>query len=267
MNDRLTAADTLLERRRVRTAFDRAAARYDTAAGLQRRAAERLLAHVQSRHADPVAILDAGCGTGYGARLLAAQYPQAALYTLDIAPGMLQQARMECPDARGHVCADAERLPMRDESIDLLWSNAMLQWCNDLPAVFGGFHAAMMRGGLLAFATFGPATLSELRDAFDDGYTHVSRFPDASAIRTALEATGFDDILLEQRRTVLHYDDVQALLHSIKAIGAGNATAGRARGLTGKRRWAAMRGRYEALRAEQGLPATYELIYATARKE
>jgi len=266
MNDRLTAADTLLERRRVRTAFHRAAARYDTAAGLQRRAAERLLAHVQSRRVAPDAILDAGCGTGYGARLLATQYPAAALYMLDIAPGMLQRARIECPAAHAYLCADAERLPLRGESIDLLWSNAMLQWCNDLPVVFRGFHAAMRHGGLLAFATFGPATLSELRSAFDDGYTHVSRFPDVAAIRAALESAGFDNIELEQRRTILHYADVQALLHSIKAIGAGNATAGRARGLTGKRRWAAMHARYERARTAQGLPATYELIYATARK-
>ena len=267
MNDRLDAVNTQLERQRVRAAFDRAATRYDAAAGLQRRAAERLLAHVQALGADPTAILDTGCGTGYGMQLLRAQYPEAALHALDIAPGMLRQARLECASAQGYVCADAEQLPLRDGSIDLLWSSAMLQWCNDLPKVCAGFNAVLMRGGLLAFATFGPATLGELRAAFDDGYTHVSRFADIPAIDAALRGAGFREISMERRRTVLYYPDVKALLHSIKAIGAGNATAGRARGLTGKRRWAAMRARYEAFRTERGLPATYELIYATARRD
>jgi len=267
MNDRLNVGDTLLERRRVRHAFDRAAERYDSAAGLQRRAAERLLAHVQARDADPTAILDAGCGTGYGARLLSGQYPHAALYALDIAPGMLRQTRRECPTVRALICADAERLPLRAEAVDLLWSSAMLQWCNDLPAVFAGFHATLARGGLLAFATFGPATLQELRYAFDDGYTHVSRFADADTLHARLAAAGFSEVRMEARRTVLRYPEVNDLLRSIRTIGAGNATAGRARGLTGKLRWAAMRTRYEALREERGLPATYELIYATARKD
>ncbi|MFO7190141.1 MAG: malonyl-ACP O-methyltransferase BioC [Pseudomonadota bacterium] len=257
--------ETLLERKRVRTAFDRAAARYDSAAGLQRRAAERLLTHVQASGVQPETILDAGCGTGYGARLLASVWPEAALYCLDLAPAMVLQARSECGTGPAYVCADAEHLPMRESSIDLLWSNAMLQWCNDLDTVFGNFARVMRPGALLAFTTFGPATLGELRAAFDDGYTHVSRFPGAAQIEDALLRAGFRDIALESRKTVLHYPDVPALMRSIKTIGAGNATAGRARGLTGKGRWQAMIARYERLRTERGLPATYELLYGTAR--
>lgn len=266
MNDRLNMDESVLERERVRVAFDRAAAGYDRAANLQRRAAERLLARVQPLDIGPATILDAGCGTGYGARLLATRFPHATLYCLDIAPSMLATARKGATASHGYVCADAERLPLQAESIELLWSNAMLQWCNDLPATLMGFGRVMKRGGLLAFATFGPRTLTELRAAFDDGYTHVSRFADVNALRSALDGAGFGGIDIESRSTVLRYPDVASLMRSLKTIGAGNATAGRARGLTGKARWRAMSERYEALRSAEGLPATYELVYVTAYK-
>lgn len=259
-------AESLLERGRIRESFDRAAAGYDRAASLQRRAAERLLGQVQAYEIEPATILDAGCGTGYGAQLLATRFPRAALCCLDIAPSMLATARERAAALRAYVCADAERLPLKSHSIDLLWSNAMLQWCNDLPATLSGFASVMKRGGLLALTTFGPRTLAELRMAFDDGYTHVSRFAEEGAIAAALGGAGFHGIAIESRSTVLRYPDVASLMRSLKTIGAGNATAGRARGLTGKTSWRAMSERYEALRGSEGLPATYELVYVTARK-
>ena len=65
---------------------------------------------------------------------------------------------------------------------------------------------------------------------------------------------------------MLHYADVRSLMLELKAIGAHNATAGRARGLTGKRGWQAMLANYETRRMSNGLPATYELFYVSARK-
>jgi malonyl-CoA O-methyltransferase len=58
------------------------------------------------------------------------------------------------------------------------------------------------------------------------------------------------------------YDDVLTLMRELKAIGAHNVTAGRARGLTGRRRLAAMTQAYEDRRRDGKLPATYEIIHA-----
>ena len=58
-------------KQRIRESFDRAAATYDAAAVVQRRVCDRLLAEFkQPSPATPRRILDAGCGTGYAARLL-----------------------------------------------------------------------------------------------------------------------------------------------------------------------------------------------------
>jgi malonyl-CoA O-methyltransferase len=253
----------LLDRRALRQSFDQAASRYDEVAGLQRGAARRL-ANMLVLESTPRLVLDLGCGTGYGTALLASRFPQSQLIFADLAFAMVQSAQ-KCNRGLA-LCADAQALPIRDGSTDLLYSNCMLQWCNDVAATFIQFHRTLRAGGSLAFTTFGPRTLSELRESFDDGYTHVSRFADVASLQRQLQAVGFVDVQMEIEIRVVHYETVLVLMRELKILGANNATRGRARGLTGRRAWQRMLERYEGRRVAQGLPASYELIYASARK-
>ena len=71
--------------------------------------------------------------------------------------------------------------PVGEEaSVDLVFSNLMLPWCHDPETVLREFRRVLRRDGLLSFATFGPDTLRELRDAWAgiDGHTHVNYFYD-----------------------------------------------------------------------------------------
>lgn len=249
----------------VRRSFDRAAASYDQAAALQRRVADRLLSVVDGVvESDPKRILDAGCGTGYGAVLLAQRFPRAALSGFDLAPGMLHAARQRLP----HMplfCGDMQALPLANGCVDLFWSSLMLQWCDQLDRAFAGARRTLVSGGCFVFSTFGPATLNELRSSFDDGHAHVSRFASPAELEKQLQSTGFADVSIETRTEVLHYPDVKSLMLELKAIGAHNAAATRKRGLTGKRAWQAMLANYEALRGDAGLPASYQVVYVVAR--
>jgi malonyl-CoA O-methyltransferase len=253
----------LLERGSLRQSFNQAALSYDSAAGLQRKTAKRLLDIVSIQA--PHTVLDLGCGTGYGSHLLEQRFQSANLISADLALGMVQSVARAKTAAQA-VCADALALPFEEKSIDLLWSNLMLQWCNDLPLAFVQFNRVLSAGGSLAFSTFGPATLQELKNSFDDGYTHVSRFVAADVIEAQLHGAGFVDVRLESRRRVVHYEQVLLLMRELKSLGASNATQGRARGLTGRKAWQRMLARYEATREDEGLPSTYELIYVTANK-
>jgi malonyl-CoA O-methyltransferase len=262
-----------LDRRAVARAFDRASAGYDAAAALQERVRDELLARLDELRVTPRAVLDLGSGTGHATRALKRRYPGSLVVASDIAPGMLERARTQSRWLRRfeRVRADAYSLPFRDASFDLVYSNLMLQWCDDLDAVFAEISRVLAPGGLLLFSTFGPGTLAELREAWAAGDAqlpqagnHVNHFFDPHALGSALMQAGLAEPVLDVDRIVLQYPDTMALMRELKAIGAHNVTRGRSRGLTGRKRLAAMNAAYEALRRDGQLPATWEVIHATS---
>jgi malonyl-CoA O-methyltransferase len=262
-----------LDRRAVARAFDRASQSYDAAAALQERVRADLLGRLDELGIGPRAVLDLGAGTGHATRALKRRYPKALTVAVDIAPGMLERARAQSRWLRRfeRVRADAYALPFREQSFDLVFSSLMLQWCDDLDAVFAEIFRVLAPGGLLLFSTFGPGTLGELRDAWaqsDAGdpahRNHVNHFFDPHALGSALMHAGFAEPVLDVDRIVLAYPDALTLMRELKAIGAHNVTQGRARGLTGRARLAAMTRAYESQRRDGLLPATYEVIHAVS---
>ncbi len=258
----------VFDHEQIRRAFGRAAASYEAHAVLQREVAARLLERLDLLKTPPARLLDAGCGPGHTAALLRKRYRHAEVIALDFALPMLKQARRH----RGwwkpyhRVCADVAALPLAECSVDLLFCNLCLQWCEDLTRVFNEFRRVLRPGGLLLISTFGQDTLHELRSAWAsvDAKPHISPFIDIQGIGNALMAAGFRDPVLDTEHFTLTYPDAQNLMQDLKAIGANNANAARSRGLTGKSRLQQVYDAYEYWRHEGRLPATYEVIYAHA---
>jgi malonyl-CoA O-methyltransferase len=261
-----------IDKARVRASFDRAANTYDAAAVLQKMVREEMLSRLDLVKIKPEAILDAGCGTGHGSFALQKRFSSAQVISLDIAPGMLQQTKLQRPllqkmlHQQHLLCADIESLPLANNSVGMIWSNLALQWCNDLDAAFGELARVLQPEGLVMFSTFGPDTLKELRAASKNGHTHVSRFIDMHDIGDALIRAGFSTPVLDVERYTLTYDDVKAVMTDLKSIGAHNATEGRARGLQGKGFLQNLVQNYEQFRTEGKLPATFEVVYGHAWK-
>ena len=256
-----------LESARVRRSFDRAARTYDAAAVLHGEVRENLLQRLQLVTLVPGVVLDAGAGTGHASRALKRRYPKAQVVALDFSSEMLQLAGKQQSWLRPfeRVCADAALLPLRDGSVDLIVSNLMLQWC-DPDAVFAEFRRVLKPQGLLSFSAFGPDTLRELRLAWRqvDAHSHVHQFIDMHDLGDALVRNGFAAPVLDVERFTLQYLDVRKVAADLKATGAHNSTAGRARGLTGPRKFAAMQAAYEQFRQDGRLPASYEVVFAHA---
>ena len=242
--------------RAVRRGFARAAATYDAAAALQREIGARMNERLDYVKLAPGAVLDAGCGTGDAVGELAARYPAARVVAFDIALPMVARARARSRArrtalsrllrpfaARGaadaaFVCADVTALPFAGVAFDLVWSNLVLQWVNDLPRAFAEFRRVLKVGGLLTFTTFGPDTLREVRAAFAgiDGGTHTNRFVDMHDIGDMLVHAGFADPVMDMEHVTLTYETPKALLDELKVIGATNRTRGRPAGLMGRAR-------------------------------
>lgn len=255
----------------TRKSFDKSALLYDDVAALQREIGEKLFDRLDGIHIEPHTILDVGAGTGEPTVKLMKRYPHAAVVAMDIAPQMLQVARKKAPLLRKMkcLCCDMHSLAIEDAAIDLIYSNVALQWSGDLNKVFAEFNRILKPGGMLIFSTFGPRTLIELKEAWAkaDDYTHVNSFAGFDAISSVLEKNGFGDIAADEADVHLAYTDVCSLMKDLKTLGANNKTAGRPRGMTGKKRFKKMLQAYEENRRYDTLPATYEVIYVNAVKK
>ncbi|HPM25465.1 MAG TPA: malonyl-ACP O-methyltransferase BioC [Phycisphaerae bacterium] len=270
-----------MERHRIGRRFSAASHSYDGAARLQRVVRNELLERLPNFKVAPRCVLDLGAGTGHATLELKRRYRDALVVGVDLAPGMLREAGQRLgwrerwlggrlAGRRGarfeRVAGDAYRLPLADHSIDLVFSSLMLQWCDDLDAAFAEIRRVLQPGGLLLFSSFGPATLQELRAAWAavDDAPHVNRFLDMHDVGNALMQAGLEQPVLDTDTHELQYDTPLELMRDLQRIGANNVAAGRRRGLTGRHALAAMSAKYETLRRDGALPATYEVVYGVA---
>jgi malonyl-CoA O-methyltransferase len=258
--------NTLLDPRAVAASFGAASRSYDAAAWLQAAARAELLSRLDLLRTPPATALDLGAGTGLAAMQIKRRFRRAAVTAADIAPPMLEVARKRSRFWRPIRCvqADARELPFEDASFDLVFSNLMLQWLAPPDAALAEMRRVLKPGGLLLLSSFGPETLRELRAAWEagDAGVHVNDFIDVHDLGSALARAGFVEPVLDVDRHVRHYADARVLMRELKALGAHNLDARRARGLTGCGAFQRMNAAYETRRLPAGLPATWQLVYA-----
>ncbi|CAN8139563.1 Malonyl-(acyl-carrier protein) O-methyltransferase [uncultured Thiomicrorhabdus sp.] len=276
-----------VNRQHLKQHFSHAAPSYDDAAILQKTVAERIDERLELTTIEALRIADIGAGTGLLTEKLLQRYPESQLFAVDLSEAMLNYSKSRLQRERISalkplnkllsgfnqklgvtlINADAFALPFADGSLDMITSNLMLQWCDDLDVVFREFRRVLRPEGLLMFTTFGPDTLKELRQAWqmtDVQSEHVNHFIDMHDIGDALIRAGFGQPVMDVEHFTLTYDKPIGVMKDLKAIGATNASLNRNRGLMGKGKFHAMLNAYEELRQNGKINATYEVVHGHA---
>jgi trans-aconitate 2-methyltransferase len=110
------------------------------------RPAVDLLARVPLAAAERIA--DLGCGPGNSTRLLVERWPESEVSGVDSSPEMLAKARASGVRARWIEADIAAWVP--DGPLDLIYSNAALQWLHDHATLLPRLMGELRMGGVLA---------------------------------------------------------------------------------------------------------------------
>lgn len=134
----------------------------------------------------PMRIVDLGCGAGASTNPLLERWPDADVLGIDTSAAMLEKARAAVPGARFELADVATWGPATP--VDLLFSNATLQWVPDHTALLPRLMGHLVPGGILAVQI--PDNLDEpshalMREvAAEPPFAELLR--DAAGARTAL---------------------------------------------------------------------------------
>jgi trans-aconitate 2-methyltransferase len=102
--------------------------------------------------------IDIGCGPGNSTQLLQQRFPHAIIAGIDSSPDMIEAARKRLPGVRFDI-ADIVKWKDTGPLLDVILSNAVLQWVPDHPSLFPALLARLTPGGSLAVQM--PHTLDE----------------------------------------------------------------------------------------------------------
>jgi malonyl-CoA O-methyltransferase len=249
----------------VRRRFDDAADHFDGADFVHRVTRDGLLSRIQPMSVEARVVVDLGSATGSAVSLLKSRFRGSRVIAVDLSHKMLGklQRRRSWFSKIAAVQGDARALPLADASVDVVFANMLLPWIDDPAVAFREIARVLGKNGLFAFATLGPDSLLELRDAWRtvDTGVHVRQFPDMHDIGDALVHAGLRDPVLDVDRLTVSYRDRASLFRDITATGARNSLQQRCRGLIGPRQ---IRSMAEALFGAAQSSATtlsFELIY------
>lgn len=234
-----------IHRQWVRTLFNRRAIRGYGQGFLAHEMSEQMFSRLAYTKLENVRwVLDLGSGAGADQTGLLRRFRGARVVSVDCAEQMLMQTRrlrrIERPvdwwrRKRAHVLqAYLEQLPVRSESVDLLWMNDVLQWCEHPEQVMQEAQRVLRPGGLLLFSTLGPNSLGCLIP------TQMGRGESAWPMANLIDLRHWGDLLVQQgwqgvvvdvERLQIDYDSTQALLPDWRALNlcirAGHGLIGR----------------------------------------
>ena len=226
----------------------------------------------------PRRILDVGCGLGRCRADLLERYRDASWTGIELSESLAGAGRTEQRRGLGMarlwrevprwIVADGARLPVADDSVDLVFSNLMLHWHPAPHLVLPEWKRVLRVDGLLMFSCFGPDTLVELRTAVAATLPRASPMPfvDMHDFGDMMVASGFATPVMDVERLTLTFASAAAVLAEVRALG-GNPRDDRPAALPSGRQARSLLRALDAQRNAEGrIPLTFEIAYGHAWK-
>ena len=271
----MSDAMCVFDRDLIRCRRQRAAAGFVAHDFLFREVGGRLVSRLDDlRQRFPV-VLELGCRTGILAELVGDRGGIECLVRSELSEAMAQKAVALWPSALT-VIADEEQLPFRAGLFDLVMSNLVLHWVNDLPGTLVQVHRVLKPGGIFLASMVGGHSLSELRTALamaesaQEGVVRSLRISpfvaDARTAGTLLQRAGFAMQVVDCDTIIVRYANPMQLLRDLRGTGESNAIRERRRTPLRRGTLQAALDHYRIVHTDSDgrVPATFQILYLTA---
>lgn len=256
-----------INKKAVAHSFSKAAERYDQFAQLQRDIGVQLLTDVNRQSVEQV--LDLGSGTGHFTEKLCRIYPDCQMTCLDLSQAMLEQvAKKQLPQV-SCLQGDIDNLPFAENQFDLIFSNLVVQWSEDLLGCLKQLEKSLNTGGTLHFSTLLDGSLHELKQAWKavDQHPHTNSFLSLDTVKEQLQRCGFTKVNVKTETRTLHYENVIEVMRALKGIGANHVHDQQPLAIKGRKLITLLEKGYAPFVNKQGqLNLTYQICYVEAQK-
>lgn len=213
--------------------------------------------------------LDLGCGRGYVAKNIT-DVELKHLYMSDLSPSMLETAQTPENIESTKIVIDEEKpFPLESKSLDLVISNLNLHWVNNLPGCLREINRVLKEDGVFLASMFGGDTLFELRSSLvlaelerEGGFAaHVSPFTEIRDIGGLLSQCGFTMLTIDVDEISVGFPSLFELMWDLQGMAENNAGINRKAHLHRDTMLAASAIYQEMYGKEEGVPATFQIIY------
>lgn len=183
---------------------------YNDNAKIQKKMAERLLSFLDRKDFDD--ILEIGCGTGFLTQLVNEKFSFKTYTANDIVESCEKYVKEINPKIN-FIPADIEKaVENSDKKYDLIISNAVFQWVENLESFIKLLVSKLNDGGVLLFSTFGPENFREVNFVLGKTLPYYS----ANELQEIIK--GYKSVV-EQEMHVMAFKTPKDILKHIKSTG------------------------------------------------
>lgn len=142
---------------------------------------------------EPRDIIDLGCGAGNSTSVIQGRWPSSKVTGIDSSEAMVQAAKRNIDSVTWIVSKIEDWIP--DQELDLVYSNAALQWVSGHQVIFPRLVGFLAKGGILAVQM-----PFHYKDPIHQVMVEVSRYPKWSRLLEAARVS------LEWHESDYYYD-------------------------------------------------------------
>ncbi len=245
----------------VKRYFNNATETYDSSASIQQIIAAEVAKKINEKYFKIV--LEIGSGTGLLTKLLMNEIEYESYVNIDIAFELLKVFKQQS-EKMFFINTDADFLPLKQNTFDLLVSSSTFQWLEYPESSFKNFINILKNNGKFYFSIFGKGTFFEMDE--------ISKITGFGSVKPMLSADCYEKILNEldvdfkisTKTYVLFYNSVIDFLKIHKKTGARYTSKNKP---SGKKAFNAFCQLYsDIFGTDKGIPVTYSIHYIEGNK-